>query len=79
MYQGIVQTGWTVKASCSLEGGFVSSLVIPRMLALSLSVMCLQVLCLLLEFLAQVAALSKVNEMTSEALAQVCSSYVDST
>lgn len=30
-----------------------------------------QVLCLLLEFLAQVAALSKVNEMTSEALAQV--------
>ena len=30
-----------------------------------------QVLCLLLEFLAQVAALSNVNEMTSEVLSQV--------
>lgn len=32
----------------------------------------LQVLCLLLEFLAQVAALNSVNEMTSEVLSQVC-------
>ena len=30
-----------------------------------------QVLCLLLEFLAQVAALNSVNEMTSEVLSQV--------
>lgn len=34
-------------------------------------VFAVQVLCLLLEFLAQVAALSNVNEMTSEVLSQV--------